>query len=327
MDTIGITGASGHLGFRLCQILADQGHQVKGLYFKSPPPVNLTNVDWVQGDILQDEVVNEFVLGCDFVIHCAAMISITGDKDGLVWATNVTGVSNVVNACLLHKVKRLVHVSSTHAVQEAPADVPFEETRPYKEAGDFTYDHSKATGEQLVLKHVEEDQLDAVVVRPSGILGQPDYRPSLLGQAIIDMYHGKIPALPQGGYNYVDLESVARSVVASIHKGDKGEVYLLTGKYYSMKEFAQVLGEVTGRPMPRLVLPAWLLIGVLPLVKGWSLLTGKPSSFTYESIMTLKNGHKDIRNDKASRVLGHNPTPLSESMQLLINWFKKERLI
>jgi dihydroflavonol-4-reductase len=326
-ETIGVTGASGHLGFKLCQTLVDKGYLVKGLFFQTLPPQDIERAVWVQGDILKADVVRDFVLGCDYIIHCAARISIAGDEDGLVWKTNVTGVQNVVNACLEHRVQRLIHVSSTHAVQEAPASHPFKESRPYKELNDFTYDHSKAVGEQLVLKHVAENQLDAVVVRPSGILGAPDYRPSLLGKAIIDLYKGKIPVLPQGGYNYVDIGSVVNSIVSCIKNGVNGEVYLVTGQYYTMKEFAKVLGDVTGKRMPTVVLPTWFLIGILPLVKLWSLIAKQPSSFTYESILTLKNGHTDIRCDKAVRTLGHEPQPLSDTMGKLVKWFQKEKFI
>jgi len=326
-ETIGVTGASGHLGFELCQTLTDKGYLVKGLFFQTPPPLDLEKALWVQGDILKADVVRDFVLGCDYIIHCAARISITGDEDGLVWETNVTGVQNVVNACIEQRVKRLIHISSTHAVKEAPASQPFNESRPYKVSSDFIYDHSKAVGEQLVLKQVAENHLDAVVVRPSGIVGAPDYRPSLLGHAIMDMYRGKIPVLPQGGYNYVDLGSVVNSIVSCIKNGVKGEVYLVTGQYYSMKDFAKVLGDVTGKRMPTVVLPTWFLLSILPLVKLWSFITKKPSSFTYESILTLRNGHKDIRCDKAVRTLGHNPQPLSDTMGQLVKWFQKEKLI
>jgi dihydroflavonol-4-reductase len=326
-EKVGVTGASGYLGLKLCDELVKKGYAVKGLFNQNKPPLNIEGACWIQGNILRSQDVQEFIAGCDFVIHCAALISIAGDQKGKVWETNVVGTDNIISACLQEKVKRLIYVSSTHAVKETPKNSPLDESRPYKDKNDFAYDYSKATAEQLVLKAVDKDQLNAVVVRPSGIIGFPDFRPSLLGQAIINLYKGKIPVLPQGGYNYVDLENVTNSIIASLKKGGAGEVYLLSGKYYNMREFSQILGNVTGRKMPWIVLPSWILLGVLPFVFLYSLVTRSNSSFTYESIITLKNGHQDIKHDKASDILGHSCKPLSASLEELINWFQKEKLI
>lgn len=46
----------------------------------------------------------------------------------------------MAEACLKHRVKRMIHVSSTHAVMELPFETPFDETRPYKQKGLYSYD-------------------------------------------------------------------------------------------------------------------------------------------------------------------------------------------
>jgi len=326
-ETVGVTGATGHLGSKLCLDLLNNGFEVKALYYNQSPFINKDGLRWVKGDVLNKEEVNSFISGCDYVIHCAAMISIDGDKNGSVNLVNVEGTRNVADSCIQKNVKRLIHVSSTHAVMEGPQSSPFDETREYKQKQHFPYDYSKACGEQCVLDFVSKGLLDALIVRPSGILGVPDHQPSLLGKAIIDMYKGRVPLLPEGGYNYVDLSDVSASIVAALTKGRIGEVYLLAGKYYSMKEFSGLLEEVSGKKMPSKVVPSWFLLGLVPFVRFYSLLTGKPTSFTKESIVTLKLGHENMRIDKAAMALGHSPKPLKESFEELLDWFEKKKWI
>ena len=325
-ETVGVTGATGHLGSKLCIDLVDLGYKVKAMHCNQSPSVDLSEVFWVKGNVLYEETIGAFVEGCDYVIHCAASISIDGDKDGSVQLINVEGTKNVLKCCVKHNVKRLIHVSSTHAVLEGPQASPFDESRPYKEKEHFAYDYSKACGEQFVLEYAAEG-LDAIVVRPSGIIGSPDDQPSLLGKAVIDMYNGKVPLLPEGGYNYIDLSDVSASIIAALTKGQKGEVYLLAGNYYSMKDFARLLEEVSGKEMPKIIVPSWFLLGLIPFVRFYSFVTGKPSSFTKESIVTLKLGHKNMRIDKAIKDLGHSPRPLKESLEELLNWFEKKKWI
>ena len=55
------------------------------------------------------------------VIHTAGIINIS-DEDDIVpqmYAVNVLGTENVVEQCRRHQVKRLVYVSSVHAIPEA----------------------------------------------------------------------------------------------------------------------------------------------------------------------------------------------------------------
>src|SRR5690606_40286203 len=98
------------------------------------------------------------------------------DKDGRVYNTNVIRTQNVIDICLTKNIERLIHVSSTHALQEIPLDTLFDENRPHKTSNDFAYDFTKAKAEQLILKAVEKHDLNAIIVRPSTMDGPIDYK-------------------------------------------------------------------------------------------------------------------------------------------------------
>lgn len=322
MPTIAITGASGHLGsVILTELLKDDAYQIRAQFNSQRPPIDHPNITWIRGGMKPDDLT-ELIKSAKYVIHCAAIISITGDKNGLVYQTNVRGTQHVIDVCLTQKVDRLVHVSSTHALQEIPLNSVFDENRPYKTEQDFAYDYSKAKAEQLVLNAVNNEGLNAVIVRPSSMLGPVDYKPSLLGEALTDIAHGKIPAMVQGGYDFVDVRDVSKSIIQALTKGQKGESFNLTGKYYPIKELANKTALIANVKPPRFVVPGALIQLSLPFVSLQSKFTKKPPKFTRESIHVLKYGHPNMSHTKAQTVLGHTIRPIESTIQDFLEWKK-----
>lgn len=312
---VGVTGASGHLGNVVCRKLLEKGYTVRVLHRNDCRPFDDLQVEKFPGDVLDLNAVDTFVKDCDYIIHSAAIISIHGDPTGIVHKTNTEGPRNIAEACIKHKVKRLIHVSSTHAVMELPFETPFDETRPYKQKGSFAYDFSKSTGEQLILEYFKSGKLSGFVVRPSSVIGPFDFRPSEIGKALLDFYHQKIPVLPPGGYNFIDVRDISETIASSLDKGRDGEIYLLSGEYYSMKNFAKVVQEASGKKTPRLVMPFWFLKMLLPFVKWYGRVKKANPVFTIEAITALKLGHPNMRNDKAKKELNHTCRPLVETIK------------
>lgn len=319
-NTIAVTGASGHLGNVVCRLLLEKGYQVRALCRSRPDCLKNLPIEIVQGDVLNQTDLIQLLQGCEVVIHCAAIISIHGDPTGIVFKTNTEGPRNVLAIAKQMGVRRIVHISSVHAVTELPFSQPFDETRPYKQANDYAYDYSKAQGEQIMLRNFAEGKPEVVVLRPSAIVGPFDFKPSEIGKALLELEKGKIPALPEGGYNFVDVRDVANSVVNAIERGRNGEVYLLTGKYFAMKDFTAVVAKVVGRRPVKWILPYRLLKMLLPIIALLSKIRNAPPLFTIESLDALKNGHPRMDSSKAARELGHICRPLEESVRDFYLW-------
>jgi nucleoside-diphosphate-sugar epimerase len=49
--------------------------------------------------------------------------------------------------------------------------------------------------------------------------------------------------------------------------------------------------------------------------------------YTPVSIATLKNSHKNISSEKASRAFGYNPRPFEESIRDAVAWYKENGFI
>ena len=320
--TIAVTGASGHLGNVICRLLLEKGFRVKAMYNTRRDSLEGLPIELIQGDVLNKSDLAKLIDGCEIVINSAAIISINGDPTGMVFKTNTEGPRNVYDVAKEKGVKRIVHISSVHAVMEEPLNLPFDEKRTYKTATCFPYDYSKAQGEQIMLSNKANAAPEVVVLRPSCIIGPFDYKTSEFGKALLKFYHGKIPVMPEGGYNFIDVRDVAESVINAMEKGRNGEIYLATVKYYSMKELANTIEKVTGKKTPKNTLSFTVLKSLIPFISAYSKLTNTIPLFTTESINALKYGHPGMDNTKAITELGHRVRPFEESINEFFTWQK-----
>ncbi|MCW3085670.1 MAG: hypothetical protein JWP12_3036 [Bacteroidetes bacterium] len=321
--TIAVTGASGHLGNIICRLLLQKSYKVHAFYNSDKKALEDLDVELFQGSVLNKNDLFHLLKDCDAVINCAGIISIHGDPDGRVHQTNTEGPKNVLNVCMELGIKKIIHVSSVHAVLEHPLEEPFDETRDYKQPGAYAYDYSKAVGEQIVLTALNKKEIGGCIVRPSLIIGPYDFKPSEMGKALIDFYKQKIPALPKGGYNFIDVRDASASIVEALDKGRDGEIYHLTGYYRTLKELAAIIQKVTGKKVPKLVLPFWMMKTSLPFIKIHSKLTGAAPVFTKEAVAALKYGHPGMVNAKAVNELDHAARSLEDSVRDFYTWQKE----
>ena len=104
------------------------------------------------------------------MIHCAVIVSIGWNYNKLVHAVNVEGTRNVVSQCVASHVKKLVYVSSVHALPELPHGQVITEVDDFDPAKiKGFYGKTKAEASQIVLRAVREEGLDASIVFPGGL--------------------------------------------------------------------------------------------------------------------------------------------------------------
>jgi dihydroflavonol-4-reductase len=322
---IAVTGANGHVGGNLCRELILQGHSVKVLIYRDDTALQGVDVECVKGDLNNPAVLDRLCKDTEVVIHLAALISIKGKREALEM-TNVQGTLNLISAIKRSNVRRLIHFSSIHALDHFPLDKPMDENRHLVEHATMMYESTKAKGDRIVLDHVAQG-LDAVILNPTAILGPYDFKPSLMGQVLLRLYNGKLPALVPGGYDWVDVRDIVKATLCAIEHGKKGERYILSGKWTSVKELAEMMEKVTGKRMVHLILPTFLARIGVPFISIYSKLTGQHPLYTYQSLDVLILGNRMISNEKARRELGFSPRPLEETIHDSITWFRENKFL
>lgn len=318
---IAVTGAGGHVGGNVVRTLLEAGHEVVALCRNDTRAIEGLKVTRVSGDVLDPPTLEPAFAGADAVIHTAGRISIEGDADGSVRAVNVDGTRNVIDAALAGGIGRLVHFSSFHAFRQAPYEEPLTEERPPVGSEGFPYDRSKAAGEREVLAGVERG-LEAVILNPTAIVGPHDFKPSLMGQVLLDLARGALPAIVPGGSDWVDVRDVAGAAVAALDRGRPGERYLLSGRWTSVTHLAGLAEAVTGTPRPRLTVPLWLARIGVPFARIQARMTATRPVYTHESLDRLVRSSRDVLHEKARRELGFDPRPLEETLADSYAWFR-----
>jgi len=313
MAVVVVTGASGHVGGNLVRELLRRGRRVRVLVHQDERALEGLEVERVRGDVLDPHTLRDAFDGAEVLFHLAAIISIDGERGGLVPRTNVEGVRNVMAAALDRHVRRVVHFSSIHAFVQEPLDEPLDERRVQVTLPAYpAYDRSKAAGEAEVRAAIGRG-LDAVIVNPTGIIGPCDFGPSRMGRFFLDLHLRQLPALVEGGFDWVDVRDVVASALAAEDRGRTAENYLLGGCWHSLDELATLAQGVTGVRQPLFTCPMWLARIGAPFAVAWGRVVGREPLFTMESLHALR-ANRSIRHDKAARELGHAPRPVEETV-------------
>jgi dihydroflavonol-4-reductase len=318
-----VTGASGHVGGNLVRALLERGRSVRVLLHKDDRALEGLEVETVQGDIRDIDFLKYIFKGADVVYHAAGHISLLMNDWPLLESVNVLGTRNVVEACLHSKVRRLVHFSSIHALVQEPLDVPVDESRPLVESKNYPpYDRSKAAGEKEIIKGIMRG-LNAVIINPTGIIGPNDFRPSHVGKVLLALAQRKLPALVDGGFNWVDIRDVVEGAIRAEKIAISGARYLLSGHWISVKEMARLVEQITNiRPL-RIICPMWLARFGAPLTTAFSRIAGKRPIYTTVSLKALIS-NRVISHARATRELGYHPRPFRKTITDTLKWFSKK---
>jgi dihydroflavonol-4-reductase len=338
---IAITGASGHIGSALVPLLLAAGHSLRLLTRDSSqsdrwggepwsgqpsPDTGKARIEYLPGDLLDKDSLERLVSGADAVIHLAAIISTDDRKNEMVIRVNTTGTRSLADAALQAGVRRFIHISSVTAFQQGPYDERMDESRDLLQSARFSYDYSKAVSQAMVLEYANRG-MEVIVLAPTAVIGPHDEKPSLLGQAIVKLYTGKIPALLPGGVDFVDVRDVAGAITAALTGGTPGKVYLLSGEWVSLAAFSRHVGLIRGKKLSLPIVPVWLVFVMLPVVKLLAGITATPPFYSRMSVDNLIHSNKKVDHSLASAELQFRPRPFTTTLRDTIEWFKQKGAI
>ena len=177
--TILVTGAGGFIGSHLVEHLLDRGCGVRAfLRYNSRNHyghlerlgARLSDVDVQTGDLRDRDAVEKAVEGCNVVLHLGALIGIPYSYDfpGDVFATNLGGTLNMLDAAKRHGVEKTV-VTSTSEVYGTPLYVPIDEKHPLQ--AQSPYAASKIAADKLAESYFLSYDLPVATLRPFNTYG------------------------------------------------------------------------------------------------------------------------------------------------------------
>lgn len=165
MNLILITGGSGFLGINLVRLFLSKGYRVRVLDLEEFNYPEKDKIDFIKGDIRDEEVVKRATKRVDFVIHTAAALPLYSKQD--IFSTDVKGTSLLLKYAYENKVKRFIHISST-AVYGIPDHHPLYETDKLEGVG--AYGEAKILAEKSCLEYREKGMI-IPILRPKSFIG------------------------------------------------------------------------------------------------------------------------------------------------------------
>jgi dihydroflavonol-4-reductase len=316
-----VTGGTGFLGAHLVeQLLRFAAHvRVLGLAPKSPGlRARLRDVECVHADVRDPIAVANAVRNCDVVFHTAGAVAFWGPALRQMHSIHADGVSRVLEA--LPPNARLVHTSSVVAVGASRDGAILDEESPFElEHLKVDYVHAKRTAEQLALTAASQGK-DVVVVNPGYLVGPGDDEGSVIGRFCLRFWKGRVPLIPPGGFDLVDVRDVALGHLLAAEHGQRGRRYILGGENGSMWEFARCLAEVRGQVSRRLPMPGWFFT---LLARGAEIRAHLRHRDPYPSMQQARVSryHWYYSSARARTELGYDPRPLRESLADAHEWF------
>ncbi len=327
-----ITGSAGHLGINIVKELESKNCKIYALILPTDDTANLkkTSANIIECDVRDlstlDSAFSRIKEDEIFVIHAAGIVTISSKVDKTLYDVNVNGTKNIISICKKYNIKRLVYISSVHAIKEKEMGNKITEVNEFSPNKVFgAYAKTKAEATFHVLNSIKEG-LDAVIVHPSGIIGPYDNGKSHTVQLIKDYLNNKLFAYVDGGYDFVDVRDVASCVISACINGKCGECYILSGHYITVKNLLENLHDISKAREVKVKLPMFLVKIIAPFMEIYYRIVKQPPLFTLYSLYTLKSNAL-FSNEKAKHDLNFNPRELKQTLYDTIKWLKEENLV
>lgn len=326
-----VTGVSGFVGGHVLRHLVDAGHEVRGFHRKGACLDAISDVTFesVVGDLTDRTSIENAVLGCDYVFHVGAAYALWMKDYKPMYAANVDGTRNILEASRDAGCSRIVYTSTVGCVgvpnRKSKPVVPTNESAILQESQMLNpYKHSKWLAEQIALEMAKEG-VPIVLVNPSAPIGPGDIKPTPTGQVIVDFIQRQMPAYLDTGLNWVDVRDVAAGHLLAAEKGRIGERYILGSLEgnWTMKQFLDELESVTGLKAPNAQVPYFVAYLAALVSEKISAVTGKPPKAPLGGVKMARN-LMWFDASKAVNELGMPQTPVRKAIEDAVSYFKSQ---
>lgn len=278
-QTVLLTGVTGFLGSHTTIQLLEKGYHVLGTLRNMNRADHIRQVigrhtnrvdhlEFAEADLLDENVWRSLMQGIDFVQHIASPFprELPDHEDELITPAK-QGTLHVLQAAAEHGVRRVVLTSSIGAIiygrDKGNRNGIYTETdwTDLSNKSDTTpYFRSKTIAERAAWKFMDqhEGELELATVCPGAILGpvlEKDFGTS--ANIVIKLLDGSTPALPNLGFDIVDVRSVADLQIRAMERPEgAGERFIGSAGFLKFKEIAEILRkEYPDKKIPSIQLP------------------------------------------------------------------------
>lgn len=316
-----VTGATGFLGSKICELLIEKGYTIKASKREnSLIPEKLkkyqNQINWVNIDLLDFEEVYEALSNCKAIFHCAAIVSFNPKHKQDLWNTNVHITANLVNVALELKDLYFMHVSSIAAIGNAKNNELIDENCRWiytKNSSDYSV--TKFEAEREVWRGMTEG-LQACIVNPSIILGYDEHGKGSM--KMVNMIKSGLKYYTTGTVGFVDVQDVANCMIMLYEEKITDERFIINSENLSYKQIFEIIAKTLNVKAPSIAVSKGMLKLMAYSFKFLSIFTGKSPKI---SISTANTAYKKLEysNKKIKDKIGYEFMPITKSIQVLVS--------
>ena len=338
-----VTGGTGLVGAHLLYELTSCGHRVKALrrqqsntnwvkkifsYYSPESEKLFSQIEWVEGDILDYLSLEEALNGVSSIFHCAAIVSFHGDDHDIMLNNNVKGTGNLIDAAIHNGVKRFCHVSSIAALGKTQDGSEItEETYWIPSKRKSGYSLSKFFSEMEVWRGIEEG-LDAVIVNPSIIMGPGNWE--IGSPKLFQSIWKGLNYYTKGISGFVDVRDVVSAMILLMDETRfeqvKNQRFILNAGNMSYQDFFNKIADGLNKPRPRSFASDIKLHIAWRMAKAGSFFTGKPPVITRDAVSGT-NQKNQYSGEKIIRTIGFKYRSLDSSISDIAEIFLKDMVL
>ncbi len=281
-------------------------------------------VETVIGDLRDPDSLVAPMAGVDEVYHVAADYRLWSRHPDELYASNVTGTSNVLQAAFVQRVPKVVYTSTVGCLGIPKDGSPGDENTPVtRDELVGHYKKSKYDAEQVALEYAAKG-LPVVIVNPSTPVGPGDIKPTPTGKIILDFMRGRMPAYVDTGLNLIAVEDVAAGHLLAAEKGRVGEKYILGYRNLTLREILVMLAIITDRNPPSVRIPHWVALAAAVVDTGFSRILGREPGISIEAVL-MSRKMMYFSAAKAVGELGLPQTPVEHALARAVHWFREHK--
>ena len=258
-----VTGGAGFVGSTITdQLLAAGAAEVRildnfirGTWANVAEAQKSGRVRVIEGDVRDVELVDRLVDGVDYVFHQAALrITRCAEfpREGV--EVLIGGTLNVLEACVKHKVKKIVAASSA-SVYGNPSYLPIDEGHPFNNR--TLYGAGKIANEQMLRAFYTMYGLPYVAFRYFNVYGPRMDLTGVYTEVLIRWLDaieaGKPPQIFGDGsqsMDFVYIDDIARANLVALESDVTDEAFNVgTGVQTSLKQLCETLLHLAGSPL------------------------------------------------------------------------------
>jgi nucleoside-diphosphate-sugar epimerase len=262
-----VTGAAGFIGHNVVRFLEQQGHECFGIDSKTDygfiPKAELDYLFKERSariralphvvDIRDSAKINQFVgtFSIHTIVHLASFPrqKVVEQNPALASEVMATGLINLLEAAVMHQVKKFVYISSSMVYGDFETDVKEDAVcNPIGQYGIMKY-----MGEKLVEDYARKHGFEYVIIRPSAVYGEYDVEDRVVSKFMLSAMRGDTLKV-KGANEVLDftyVEDAAMGIAqAAVSKNTTNKIYNITRsakQQYTLKDAAELAISIAGQ--------------------------------------------------------------------------------